>query len=366
MSSVRWSGSASPSPSRVEFAGLRFEIQIRTIAQGAWAEVAHEQLYKPPADVPAHLKRRIYRLVSLVELFDNEVEAFLVEAAQTPGYREAVALQPLAQLLLQRFGVSRRPDRQLSLVIAAAVVSLYDCGPAEVPSRIEAWIEENAQKLETVLAGCLAGSCAPILLQPESFLIFERLERDADRLLEAWPPEVPRAWLDEAAVAWGVRLPDTENQADESLADYLCVVGRGHCHVRFAAEVPHRRSSQACDRMIFSRRLEAPVRDLHRNPDRLRHSARLADFISNLYSGELDRAWSESIEPFLERERSRLEVIYAQHAAIPTARCLDDYEGLALVERLHTTPDRVRDEWPLEPAELEALADAAGVRIAAF
>jgi putative GTP pyrophosphokinase len=47
---------------RPELAGRRFEIQIRTMAQSAWAEVSHAQLYKPPAEVPDSLKRRIYRL----------------------------------------------------------------------------------------------------------------------------------------------------------------------------------------------------------------------------------------------------------------------------------------------------------------
>ena len=36
---------------------------------------------------PDELKRRIYRLVALVELFDNEVAAFLDQVHVLPGYK---------------------------------------------------------------------------------------------------------------------------------------------------------------------------------------------------------------------------------------------------------------------------------------
>jgi ppGpp synthetase/RelA/SpoT-type nucleotidyltranferase len=190
-----------------ELGGLIFEIQIRTIAQSAWAEVSHQQLYKPPVELPDPLKRRIYRLVSLVELFDNEVQGFLDEARGTPGFAEADAVAPLRDVLLNRFDRRYTPDRRLSLAMAAALVPLYDCEPSEVFARLQVWIVENEDGLRNVLDEAAETTVAnPLLRQPECFLLFERLDNDRARVVEAWPEGVPEDWLREAAQAWGVAL----------------------------------------------------------------------------------------------------------------------------------------------------------------
>lgn len=188
--------------------GRQAEIQIRTMAQSAWAEISHEQLYKPAVEVPDPLKRRIYRLVSLVELFDLEVTGFLHEARETPGYAEAQALIPLQRELLT-FDTRLKPDRQLSLLMAAAIVPLYDRDAPEVfPDVIEPWLDE-AKRAE---AGNVLGQSAetenpnPLLRQPEIFLIWERLENDRRHLQDAWPDEVPYAWLEEIAESWAVPI----------------------------------------------------------------------------------------------------------------------------------------------------------------
>jgi ppGpp synthetase/RelA/SpoT-type nucleotidyltranferase len=188
-----------------EMAGRRVEVQIRTMVQSAWAEVSHEQLYKPPADVPDELKREIHRLVALVELFDGEVTRFRERANSTPGYREALALAPLQTELLERFDVRARPDRQLSLAMAAAVVPLYGVTPeALYDDRLQAWIDNHEGALRLQFEEAQALPTNPLFLQPEAFLLFERLSNDQAHLRNAWPEEVPTAWYLELAAAWGV------------------------------------------------------------------------------------------------------------------------------------------------------------------
>lgn len=184
--------------------GKRLEIQIRTIVESAWAEVSHEQLYKPAADVPDDLKRQIHRLVALVELFDSEVERFRIAAAATPGYREAEALAPLARMMLERFGISRSPDRRLSLIMAAALVPLYgNLEPAQLFDLIGPWIDAHHDALAVQFEEAQALPTNPLFLQPEVFLILERLDHDQARLRNRWPEQLPSVWLDEVADAWG-------------------------------------------------------------------------------------------------------------------------------------------------------------------
>lgn len=58
-------------PASARFAGLRAEIQVRTVMQHAWAAVDHEIRYKA-ADLPRDLSRRLFRLSALLELADEQ------------------------------------------------------------------------------------------------------------------------------------------------------------------------------------------------------------------------------------------------------------------------------------------------------
>jgi putative GTP pyrophosphokinase len=190
---------------RAELNGLEMEVQVRTLAQSAWAEVSHAELYKPAADVPVELKRRIYRLVGLVELIDNEVEAFCAGASDTEGYRDAAAVSGMVESMAS-LGNSRAPDRRLTRELCAAIVPLYGTPPGEVTETVEAFVAANQTGLRNVIReGELLDDqeLNPLLAQPEMPMICERLERDRIRLEQAWPPSVPEDWLQDLAEKWG-------------------------------------------------------------------------------------------------------------------------------------------------------------------
>jgi len=74
-------------PEYRNFKGVRFEIQIRTILQHAWAEIEHDIGYKSKAQVPHALRRRFSRLSGLLELADEE---FFAIRNEIEGYKSSL------------------------------------------------------------------------------------------------------------------------------------------------------------------------------------------------------------------------------------------------------------------------------------
>lgn len=74
-------------------AGLRAEVQVRTIAQHIWAEASQTLQYKIQEAVPNALKRSIYRVSALLETVDLEFERVLTDRE---AYRARIANAPIA------------------------------------------------------------------------------------------------------------------------------------------------------------------------------------------------------------------------------------------------------------------------------
>jgi putative GTP pyrophosphokinase len=56
------------------FSDCKFEIQIRTALQHAWAEIEHDRGYKLRGALPSHLKRKFSLLAGLLELADTQFD----------------------------------------------------------------------------------------------------------------------------------------------------------------------------------------------------------------------------------------------------------------------------------------------------
>jgi ppGpp synthetase/RelA/SpoT-type nucleotidyltranferase len=72
---------------------FRFEIQVRTVLQHAWAEVEHDLGYKATA-VPPEIRRRFSRIASLLEIADQEFVSIKRELARYEAAARAEAAHP--------------------------------------------------------------------------------------------------------------------------------------------------------------------------------------------------------------------------------------------------------------------------------
>lgn len=72
------------------FETIKFEIQIRSILQHAWAEIEHDLGYKSVAGVPNQVRRRFARIAGLLEIADSE---FLGIREELKSYKEEVSIK---------------------------------------------------------------------------------------------------------------------------------------------------------------------------------------------------------------------------------------------------------------------------------
>jgi len=79
-------------PEYKKFAGLRAEIQVRTVLQHAWAAIDHKLRYKTKEEIPAKLRRRLFRISALLELADDEFGSLTSQIADVKAaYSEAIS-----------------------------------------------------------------------------------------------------------------------------------------------------------------------------------------------------------------------------------------------------------------------------------
>ena len=67
---------------------LKFEIQIRTTLEHAWAEIGHDRNYKSVSELPSDLRREFFRLAAELESID---ERFQQLVDNTEKYRNSIS-----------------------------------------------------------------------------------------------------------------------------------------------------------------------------------------------------------------------------------------------------------------------------------
>jgi putative GTP pyrophosphokinase len=74
---------------------LKFEIQIRTVLQHAWAELAHDRSFKFGASLPTKIQRKLNLYSGMLEIVDS---AFDEIAKEINNYAESINTRPIEQM----------------------------------------------------------------------------------------------------------------------------------------------------------------------------------------------------------------------------------------------------------------------------
>lgn len=91
----------APDLAGIDGSPIRCEVQVRTLAEHAWAETEHKYLYKKSDGIPDDVQRIFRRLLVLVELFDEELEKGVTMVSSHPAFAEHNLIRDLEQQFVE-------------------------------------------------------------------------------------------------------------------------------------------------------------------------------------------------------------------------------------------------------------------------
>lgn len=182
---------------------IECEAQIRTAAQDAWSVVSHRLLYKPVLELPRDAQHAVYRLVALMEIFDQEVQRVSEILPTLPGYEYRDLIQTAETEFL---GIAHSKSHR---ALTAQVLDLLeDVIPAD-----RAYIEtlrDFIANSHDLIADALrtygprttfsSDFSYTLFSQAEFLIVLERLGAKPLALENAWKQSgLPMIWLKTAA-----------------------------------------------------------------------------------------------------------------------------------------------------------------------
>lgn len=163
-----------------------FEIQVRTMNQHAWANSAHILYYKQDIELPDEMKHRIYRLLSLYELADEE---FTKVNDYLKGKKDDLIYNLLRRLEGKLYKYAETDfDREISINNLTILLSFFTENEInEINENIELFIINNDAKIQHIFNDNRSRYAEiPLLTQPEIFIIWYGLEKYPFSITDNW------------------------------------------------------------------------------------------------------------------------------------------------------------------------------------
>ena len=183
-----------------------FEIQLRTLCQHVWAEMAHDKSYKA-ITTPTNVQRRINALSALLEVADREFEE---------AYRMTISLPQSSEQLLHTLEPLFLPmalepyDRALSLDVIKHLMPLLN-KDQDIAGSLQTYAAQTRVQWRHIVMEYGPNVDDYLFVsQPEGLLIGYLLERDRYKLMDHWQLRFPLQLLSPFASLWGYPLPEDE------------------------------------------------------------------------------------------------------------------------------------------------------------
>jgi ppGpp synthetase/RelA/SpoT-type nucleotidyltranferase len=180
---------------------FRAELQVRSLAQHLWSEMAHDSIYKNDETlVPLSdkLKRRVNLLAGLIEIADDEFDRI---DALMPENPEITLLKSLEH---HYYSLSTRPsDPELSLDVIRLLMPLYRMDATGIKQHLDAFYAAHESTLRDVYEGATSDRSA-FLFQPEALMIYDRLATDTIETRKAWNATYSEKELERIANVFGI------------------------------------------------------------------------------------------------------------------------------------------------------------------
>ncbi len=176
------------------------ELQLRTVCQNAWSELAHILSYKPDIELPVNIKREVNALSALMEIADNQFQTILDMINKLPTSSPVRILKALDAFFYSH--IAAWYDTEMSHYFLSDITCLYNPGE-DIVRILQTFIEKNGDDIASI-----AAKRKEVLFfsQPEIVVILERLENKQFKLIDYWESKYPLEQLKAIANAWGNSL----------------------------------------------------------------------------------------------------------------------------------------------------------------
>ncbi len=185
-------------------ASLIFEIQVRTLCQHTWADIEHALLYKQDMELEQSLKRKVFRLTSLLEICDQEFEDVNQKIISHPDYTTFAVLKKLEGKFFKY--AKRDYDKESSINFLFAISTLLQ-NLDELFLNLNSFFNDNEKKIVQIFQERKSELERNIYFsQPEIFLIWFLIETNKYSLTKIWSEYYPVEELEELSIWWGMPI----------------------------------------------------------------------------------------------------------------------------------------------------------------
>jgi ppGpp synthetase/RelA/SpoT-type nucleotidyltranferase len=189
-----------------QFQNMIFEIQVRTLNQHTWANSAHILFYKQDIDMPDNMKRKIYRLLSIYEIADEEFALANRYLQEQPDNFLYALLRKLEGKIYKYAKIDF--DRGLAVDNIRILCSFFnEIEKEKINNGIENFIIENNKKIEHIFDTYkLCFYEIPFLTQPEIFIIWFGLEKFEFSITDNWSQYFDEFEIEQIKSIWGCKI----------------------------------------------------------------------------------------------------------------------------------------------------------------